>query len=239
VLLSTSLSAVKFERPDTSLTTPVDRAKATALVTMLKMGNVDALLQDQDVLYQTYLSLVVYPTADASDPDVASAARKNQIVAIYASRFAELKTAAEKEHVLTTLQQIAVLLKFGDRLKADLAAGAAQKQADAKRDLDDTQDRVSAIVRNNPNDPEVASALGTPSDGGTESQPMRVDPNDQDLRKRLTASRSANARALAIELQKLQDAATRMKLATASADRARYSVAPAGGITPRIVPIGQ
>jgi len=240
VLLSTSLSAVKFERPDTTLATPVDKARATALITTLKLGNIDALLQDQDVLYQTYLSLVIYPTADDADPDIAKTARKNQVVAIYAARFAALATAAEKEQVLTTLQQISVLLKFGDRLKADLAAGAFQKQADAMRDLNEAEERASAMIRNSVGDPEVASALRIPSAGGIEAPDApRVDPNDRELRTRLRASRSANAQALSVQLQRVQDAEARLKLATASADRARSSAAPAGGITPRIVPVGQ
>lgn len=236
VLLSTSLSAVKFEHPDTTLSGPVDRAQARVLVTTLKLGNVDALLQSQDLLYQTYLALVAYPTPDGSEPDVAKAARNNQVVAIYASKYVN---AADKEEVLTTLQQIAVLLKFGDRLKSDIAAGAAQKQADAKKDLEDAKERVNATVKSSSGDREVANALGISSDGGTEAATVRVDPYDQNLQQRLATSSSNNARNLALELQKVRDAETRLKLAAGSADRARSSLAPAGGVTPRIVPVGR
>jgi hypothetical protein len=245
VLLSTSLANVKFERPDTTLATPIDKAKATALVTTLKaqIGNVDALLQDQDLLYQAYLALVVYPTEDDSNPEVAKNARKNQVVALYMARYAALSTASSKEEVLTTFQQIAVLLKFGDRLKADLAAGAAQKEFEAKRSLDDANTKLNARLKSLSADMGVKRALSgtgavtTPDQFVAEVRNYDVERVKRQLNTLL--SNRADLQGLVHEMQTVQDAQARLKLAAASADRARAAAAPLGGVTPRIVPVGQ
>jgi hypothetical protein len=244
VLLSMSLANVRFERPDTSLATPIDKAKATALVTTLKvpLGNVDALLQDQDLLYQIYLALVVYPSAGASDPEVARNALKNQVVAIYTARYTAA-TPAEREQALTTLQQIAVLLKFGDRLKSDVAAGALQKQVDAKRMLDDANIKFYARLQALSTEAVVKGALSDPGIVETPEQFMaKVQKYDFDeLNRRLSAAIGSreDLRELTLEMQAVRDAQLRLNLAAAVADRSRAATTPLGSVTPKIVPIGQ
>lgn len=239
VLLNTSLAGVKFERPDLTLSSPIDKATATVLTANLKskLGDVDVLLQDQDLLYQVYLVLVPYRTADQSDPVVVINARKNQVVAIYAAKFATL-SATDQAIVVTQLQQIAIALKFGDRLKSDTAAEAKQKLADAENALRNADGALNARLGALRGTQAGAQLLNRADASRTQeefaAEVRKINSEDQLLFKAATRDPM-----LASSIKNYLAAQRQVSLAQAGASSVKAEVSTLPRITPKIVPAAQ
>lgn len=234
-LLNTSLAAAKFAPPDTTLASAVDKAKATVLVTTLKatLGSVDLLLADQNLLYQTWLAVVVYPKDEPNNPEVARNARANGIVAIYLAALAQ--KSASVPDVKTTLQEIAVLLRFGDQLKADLAAEAARQKLDALNQLRDAElafRRAASDVTKQQGEvqPLIASAA---FDKKSTVEIVRIVKDMERAKRPLVAD--SHFQVLRTKLDDFERAQQRFDLAETNARLQAARIMPPVGVTPTII----
>jgi len=234
-LLNTSLAAAKFVPSETTLVSAVGKAKAAVLVTTLKvtLGSVDLLLTDQNLLYQTWLAVVVYPKDDPSNPEVARNARINGIVTIYLAALAQ--KPASMPDVKTTLQEIAVLLRFGDQLKTDLAAEAAGQQLGALNQLRDAElafrRAASDVIKlQGEMQPLIASAA---FDKKSTVEIVRIVKDMEQANRQLVAD--PHFQVMRTRLDEFERAQQRFDLAEANARLQAARIVPPVGVTPAII----
>lgn len=236
VLLKTSLSAVKFERPDLSLSSPTDKAKAMVLTANLQssLGNVNVLLQNEDLLYQLYLVLILFKTEDAADPIVVRNARNNQVVATYVRKFGNLGSPDLQDSVLNQLQQIAIALRFGERLKTDTAAEANQKLAEAQKAFADADARVNTLLGELNADRQAMQAFGVTEEQKSGKEFAASVRKVRSLKQIHSSSMSDACLKEAIEVY--WDKERLLSIATAGAQRLKAGALPS--VTPKIVTTG-
>ena len=223
-LLKTSLAAVKYVAPDTSLAGPIAAAKSDMLVSQVSEKifpeGKGALLSD-DVLYKLYVSQIMMPTSSAAF-----------VAAMKTDRFVTLKaTAVTAADVIPQMQRIADLRGYSAKaqleLKKELEAGAAHQvtvatndvgnagdaSADAKETADKKKDAAAAVIAAvvTTTDPTTAAKLNSGEMGLTEVKqaaaalPVATPPAEVQKVKAAVAAAEKSALAAKAAADKLQE----------------------------------
>ncbi len=150
-LLKTSLSAVKYVAPDTSLSSPIDQAKSDVLADtlyadMYGTGGIGSF--SGDTLYKLYVTQIAMTGTTTSD--LVSSMKNDPYITVVGKTFAE----KNKDSRITILHKIAELRGYPAKLQADIQKEASQKAAknvekaqeeivQAKAAVDEAQKKVA------------------------------------------------------------------------------------------------